>query len=261
MFWNELWQAAQPVLISAVVGLFGVLLTELAALAAEKLKAARDSVKSEIAQRAVQYVEQTLRGALSAEKYAAAAERAALLLKNKHIAVDAAELRTLIESAVNSFNSVYWRNMANTAPAAEPPVEASNGQLTEHVHIDDLKCGCGGKYCDGFGGMTLEEAARAAKPVTEIFERGYALIQERFPDKNGERQVKITSAIRCPTYNAKIGSKNGSYHIIGKALDVDAKGIDSSAVWDEVNPNGGVGAGGGHYPHIDSRGKRARWSY
>lgn len=135
-------------------------------------------------------------------------------------------------------------------------------QITEHVHLDHIRCACKGAYCNTMNGMTEIQAVETAREIAEVYERGYALIQERYPTSDGsDRAVIIRSGIRCPEQNKKVGGAGGSYHLQGIALDVDAQGISSGPIWDEVNPNGGVGTGGGHYPHIDSRGKRARWKY
>lgn len=107
-FWNDLWVAVQPAVITLVTALVGYLVTKAAAWLGAKAAEAKENIKSDIARQAVQWVEQKAKSALSNEKFTMAANKASELLAGKGIQIDATELEVLIESAVNSFNNEYW---------------------------------------------------------------------------------------------------------------------------------------------------------
>lgn len=82
----------------------------------------------------------------------------------------------------------------------------------------------------------------------------------------------INSGYRCPKHNAKVGGATKSQHTIGSAVDFIIKGVKTQEVHEYVlkkyedklcgiaikhnfdNPCVG-------FVHIDTRGKKARWTY
>ena len=68
----------------------------------------------------------------------------------------------------------------------------------------EFKCHCGGKYCNGY-------------PANISIYLLNALINIR---KYFGGTVKITSPLRCPTWNKKQGGVTNSYHTKGKAADI-----------------------------------------
>jgi len=76
--------------------------------------------------------------------------------------------------------------------------------------------------------------------------------------------IKITSAYRCPEYNARVGGVNKSQHTRGTAADIVVQGMKPATVGRicSIGPfkNGGVGVyvtkG---FTHVDTRGYAARW--
>jgi hypothetical protein len=129
------------------------------------------------------------------------------------------------------------------------------GYITPHVRGEAFRCPCG--ECNGWAGFTMEYAMQKLKAVAVIIEAGRKLARQRY---GSDKEVTVQSGVRCVKYNAKL-SEGVGYHTKCLAADVSIPGISSAPIWLEVNPNGGVGYGGGHNPHIDARGKKARWIY
>lgn len=76
--------------------------------------------------------------------------------------------------------------------------------------------------------------------------------------------IKITSGNRCPEHNANIGSTaTNSYHIRGRAADIQVKGVDPRVVQDyllALYPDKfGIGCYES-FTHIDTRTKKGRWN-
>lgn len=84
--------------------------------------------------------------------------------------------------------------------------------------------------------------------------------------------ITINSAYRCPEHNAKVGGAPRSQHTIGSAADITAQGVNTEELHNIIlskygerqlgiaikrnpkNPKAG-------FVHIDTRGKKARWTY
>lgn len=113
--------------------------------------------------------------------------------------------------------------------------------LSEHFQRSEFacKCGCGFDTVDAEL-ITVLEDIRAAFG----------------------RPVVIDSGARCASYNASIGGKPGSLHLIGRASDIDVIGIDPLQVQRYIDTTYPDKYGLGRYPnftHIDTRNKKARW--
>jgi len=79
------------------------------------------------------------------------------------------------------------------------------------------------------------------------------------------KPVIITSAARCLEYNRFVGSKDTSFHVIGKATDFYVKGVRLQDVYDYLIKEYPGRLGIGLYKrkgfiHVDSREKEARWN-
>ena len=74
--------------------------------------------------------------------------------------------------------------------------------------------------------------------------------------------IRINSAARCLKHNARVGSTDTSQHVLGKAADIEVKGISPDVVADFAEKimvdRGGIGRYT-NFVHIDSRDKKARW--
>jgi len=80
------------------------------------------------------------------------------------------------------------------------------------------------------------------------------------------KPIKITSAYRHLKYNRKIGSKDTSQHVKGRAVDIQVKGMSPRKVYEVIlrliregrMKQGGVGLYDG-FTHYDTRNFAARW--
>lgn len=94
---------------------------------------------------------------------------------------------------------------------------------------EELRCKCGGRYCDGFPAEPDERMVRIADQLR----------------KNLGVPVEIVSGLRCETWNAIQGGEANSQHMYGEAADICARGVTQSRVEAELDKIGGVRY---HYP-------------
>lgn len=78
--------------------------------------------------------------------------------------------------------------------------------------------------------------------------------------------IHVNSGYRTPAYNAKVGGKKASQHMLAKAADITTKNKTPrqlAAIIEKLISQGKMKQGGlGIYPgfvHYDVRGKKARW--
>ncbi len=81
----------------------------------------------------------------------------------------------------------------------------------EHFTRDELRCKCGGKYCNGFPAEPQEMTVRLADRARKHFGR---------PAHN-------VSFLRCATWNAKSGGVVNSQHMYGGAMDIRIDGVSA----------------------------------
>ena len=114
------------------------------------------------------------------------------------------------------------------------------GDLSEHFSRHEFACKCG---C-GFDTVDAE--------LLKVLE----IIRNHF-----DRPITINSGCRCLRYNSRIGGANTSQHLLGRAADIDVKGIDPALV-QELAVQLGVGGIGKYktFTHIDTRVGHARWA-
>ena len=77
------------------------------------------------------------------------------------------------------------------------------------------------------------------------------------------KPITITSGNRCPVYNQFIGGAKASYHIRGRAADIQVQGVNPAVIQGYLEATYPDKFGVGSYSlftHIDTRTKRARWN-
>ena len=88
-------------------------------------------------------------------------------------------------------------------------VDENNIKDFKNFKLSEIKCKCGGKYCNGY-------------PVGFSYE---LLDQLQKVRNHFKKPVMITSAIRCTKHNANVGGIKNSKHTQGKAVDFYVKGV------------------------------------
>jgi uncharacterized protein YcbK (DUF882 family) len=75
--------------------------------------------------------------------------------------------------------------------------------------------------------------------------------------------IDITSGNRCAEYNQSIGGAKSSYHIRGRAADIQVEGASPAVIQNYLKTAYPDKFGIGSYSsftHIDTRTKKARWN-
>ncbi len=86
-------------------------------------------------------------------------------------------------------------------------------KYTKNFKPEEFKCGCNGKYCCGYPTELKKELLENLQEVRSHYGKA----------------VKITSGLRCSTYNNKLsGSASNSRHLSGKAADFHQAGLTDS---------------------------------
>lgn len=82
---------------------------------------------------------------------------------------------------------------------------------------------------------------------------------ERLRAIAGGRPLVILSGVRCALHNAAVGGAPRSRHLVGDAADIPI----GYATVDQAERAGftGIGSRGKWAVHVDTRPRRARWSY
>ena len=94
-------------------------------------------------------------------------------------------------------------------------VTIKEGYISEHFRKAEFKCGCGGRWCNGYNGKTV------SPELLDILEA----IRYKFG-----KPVLITSGIRCQKYNDSLkGSIKNSVHRLGGAADIYIAGVTDTA--------------------------------
>lgn len=88
-------------------------------------------------------------------------------------------------------------------------VDENNIKDFKNFEFRELKCKCGGKYCNGY-------------PVGFSYE---LLSQLQDVRNHFGKAVIITSAVRCAQHNANVGGVKNSKHTQGRAVDFYVKGV------------------------------------
>lgn len=86
------------------------------------------------------------------------------------------------------------------------------GNLTKNFSTWEFACKCCGNH----------PAPEALKPLAEALQKLRDLITA---ERGVDTPVKVTSGYRCPNHNRAVGGKPGSQHVLGKAADIQVKGL------------------------------------
>ena len=102
-----------------------------------------------------------------------------------------------------------------TAPKQQ---EAALGDFWDDIEYftrEELRCKCGGRYCNGFPAEPQEMAVRLADRARKYFGR---------PAQN-------VSFLRCSTWNAISGGVANSQHMYGEAMDICIPGVSADRLY------------------------------
>ena len=108
----------------------------------------------------------------------------------------------------------------------------------KHFEREEMKCRCGGKYCDGFPAEPSYKLMKLADQVREHF---------------GAPAI-VSSGVRCEKHNANVGGVANSRHKTGTAIDFCIKGKAASVVLAYVQKQSATHyayAIDGSYVHMD----------
>jgi uncharacterized protein YcbK (DUF882 family) len=115
--------------------------------------------------------------------------------------------------------------------------------LSKNFTRDEFKCKCG--KCD-YDTVDAE--------LVDVLQS----LRDRF-----HSSITITSGNRCPAHNASIGGAEASYHIRGRAADIQVKSIAPYVIQNYLIGKYKDRFGIGCYlsfTHIDTRTKAGRWN-
>ena len=103
-------------------------------------------------------------------------------------------------------------SIAYGLPEVDSDTVSSWWDEIEYFTREELRCKCGGKYCDGFPAEPQELAVRLADRARRHFGR---------PAHN-------VSFLRCPEWNRLQGGVANSQHMYGEAMDIRIDGVTAS---------------------------------
>ena len=103
-------------------------------------------------------------------------------------------------------------SVAYGMPEMDADTAASWWDEIEYFTREELRCKCGGKYCDGFPAEPQELAVRLADRSRKHFGR---------PAHN-------VSFLRCREWNRLQGGVSNSQHMYGEAMDIRIDGVTAS---------------------------------
>ena len=87
---------------------------------------------------------------------------------------------------------------------------SSSGGSSAHFKKSEFKCGCNGRYCNGY------PAGNMSPKLLDILEKIRAYYG---------KPITITSGQRCSTYNRQVGGVSNSAHRKAKAADIYIPGV------------------------------------
>lgn len=105
--------------------------------------------------------------------------------------------------------SDYDEKASTTTPSTTVSTGASFWSEIKYFTRDELKCKCGGKYCNGFPAEPQEMMVRLAERARKHFGA---------PAHN-------VSCLRCRQHNANSGGVANSQHMYGEAMDIRIDGV------------------------------------
>jgi len=115
-------------------------------------------------------------------------------------------------------------------------------KISANFTREEFKCRCGS--CD-YDTVDIE-LIEVLQDVREYF----------------NKPITITSGNRCRNHNIRVGGADTSYHVRGRAADIQVKGVSPADVYYYVNSKYPDKYGIGKYDtftHIDTRTGKGRW--
>jgi len=115
------------------------------------------------------------------------------------------------------------------------------GDLSKHFNRNEIECTCGcGQDTIDYKLIVILEKVRVHfnKPVT------------------------VTSGCRCIIHNKSVGGVDTSFHTIGRAADIQVRGVAPIDVYNYISKEFPNSLGLGSYKvftHVDTRNYKARW--
>lgn len=151
------------------------------------------------------------------------------------------------EAAV--LEAVYTYNIDAPVAKEDNPAVGDFWDEIEFFDREEMRCQCGGKYCDGFPAEPSEDLMRKLDAIRRKLGKPIYIV-----DRGG-------SGVRCRQHNANVGGVANSEHCGGNAADLhaDASPDELKAAAESVMGNTG---GIGKYSwgiHVDV-GEYARWN-
>jgi len=122
-------------------------------------------------------------------------------------------------------------------------------QLTKNFHLDEFQSKDGAE-------MPAQVVLNIQKLANQL-----QILREHL-----NRPIRITSGYRSPAHNKAVGGARNSQHTLGKAADIQVKGMEPQEVYDAIENvihcgdmlQGGLGLYKG-WVHYDIRKTKARW--
>lgn len=121
-------------------------------------------------------------------------------------------------SQTGRVDDATWELLMEELPTSQQPDESSKDKEEETFWVDikhftreELKCKCGGRYCNGYPAEPKELLVRLAERARVHFGA---------PAHN-------VSCLRCPVWNAKSNGVSNSQHMYGEAMDIRIDGVSA----------------------------------
>lgn len=106
-------------------------------------------------------------------------------------------------------NKLNGKKTSKTTVTYETPV---NWNSIKYFKKNELDCGCGGKYCDGFPVPMKQKCMNVADRARAYF----------------GKPATVSSGVRCAAHNKNVGGVPASQHMKGKAMDFSISGVSGS---------------------------------
>lgn len=126
-----------------------------------------------------------------------------------------ADQSSTVQTRRATYGQKYYDLYAVVPPVAEKEPDSFWDEI-EYFTRNELRCKCGGKYCDGFPAEPKEMTVRLADRARKHFGR---------PAHN-------VSFLRCKTWNAKSGGVANSQHMYGEAMDIRIDGVSGDELYE-----------------------------
>jgi len=122
------------------------------------------------------------------------------------------ESYTALRDAV--YNGMHKAEQDQSEPAHDDTTAKAGDLGVPYFTWDEFKCKCSDPNCEG---KTMKPSSALLSKLVDIRVRFGA-------------PVTISSGIRCPAHNASVGGVANSYHLSGRAADINVRGQTSERV-------------------------------